>query len=153
MRALELGGKKPPHDDAEPSIAQIHQNECEQKIGNGKAEKTEDGRQIVTKRIFAHCRIDADRERNKPHHDDREALEQDRVSKPAPDQLGNRTPPFKALAEIAGGDDSRHPFPILNDKGLAQTILFAQGFDNPGIDAVTAGAKGCNIGCQVIAGR
>ena len=75
---------------AEPDIGEIHQDQRQHEVRNGKAEKAEESQAVVAPAVLMRGGVHADRKGHEPGEDDRDEGNQHGQPHSVPDDIANR---------------------------------------------------------------
>ena len=83
----ELSGEQAADRDPEIEIAQVHEYEGEQEVGNRHADEADERGQVIARRVLAHCRIHADGKGHRPGEEDRAQADGEGEDDPVADHI------------------------------------------------------------------
>ena len=144
-RQLLFGGEQAADIHAEQPQPEIHHDQRQQEVGDGKPDEAQEGEDVVAERVLPHRGVDADRQCQPPGDDDGAQRQQNGQPQPVTDDLGHRPPVFERAAEVA----ARHhgePLPVLHPQRLIEAVGEAHGIRLGGRDRRARGGRLCRVG-------
>ena len=145
-RVFEVGRVQAANTLVEVGESQVHEHETQQEIGYRKARKASQREKVVADRVLADSRVDANRDREGPRHQNGEPRQGDRrpypVSNYIPDQLLPRqvaAAPLERTAQVALRK-AGNPLQVPDVPRLVEAQVISQLFRHAlGVDPHAAG--------------
>ena len=126
QRALDvLVGEEAADADAEVLEGHEHEDEGEEEVGDGEAEKADEGDDVVPHRVLPQRGVDAYGQREHPRRQDGHAGQGNCENQPVGDEVSHRQLQVEGIPEVARYQVAE-PVPILEEYGLVQPIELPQ---------------------------
>ncbi len=129
-----------------------HQDQGEQEVGRGEAEKADQGQPVITPAVLVRRRVDPDRERHQPGEQDRAERDDEGEEEPLPDDVGHRPVVLEGVPHVSL-HEPRDPQPVLLPHRLVQPELLAEELDLLEVRALARRLEVADQSRQEVAGR
>ena len=146
------GIHQPADGDAERDVGQVEQDQRQQEIGGGKAQKPQQGQAVVAPTVLVGGRIDPDRKGNHPCKQDGGNRHEEGQEHAVAHHFRHRQVVFERITEVAP-EHAEQPGQVLLVGRAVHPELLAQKLDALPVHPFALGLQLHHVGGQVVAGR